>query len=156
MHFGSLYRWPLATIACFVTLQLSPAEGNHYWQSAALPTENRKVTGVAFLSDSVIAISSIDGVDSSITAALHGETRPNEHLSVDIFSVKDRGIEKLRDLQFDTDTSHAKIAALPSGQLLVGADRHVSLLSSTGGVVSERSAESLCGVRSRLACGQLV
>lgn len=97
---------------------------------------------LSFLGEDRIGLSSMDG--SYAPSFGHVPTR-KFHFTVDVFELKTASLKQASQLQFDTETSDARFAALPSGKLLVDTGQAISVLDQSQHVSVERSAAQVCG-----------
>ena len=97
---------------------------------------------LSFLGEDRMVLSSMDG--SYAPSFGHVATR-KFHFTVDVFDLKMGTLKQANQLRFDTETSDARFAALPSGKLLVDTGQTISALDQSQHVSVERSAAQVCG-----------
>jgi hypothetical protein len=97
---------------------------------------------LGFLGDDRIALSSMDG---SYAPSFGHVATHTFHFTVDVFELKTGTLKETNQVRFDTETSDARFAALPSGKLLVDTGQAISVLDQSQHVSLERSAAQVCG-----------
>ena len=97
---------------------------------------------LGFLGDSGIALSNMDG---SYSPSFGHIAQSKFHLTVDVFELKTGTLKKANQLRFDTETSDARFAALPSGRLIVDTRQVISAFDESQHVSVERSGAEVCG-----------
>lgn len=97
---------------------------------------------LSFLGEDRVALSSMDG---SYSPSFGHMARGKFHFTVDVFELKTGTLKQANQLRFDTETSDARFAALPSGKLLVDTGQIISALDQSEHVSVERSAAEVCG-----------
>jgi hypothetical protein len=97
---------------------------------------------LSFLGEDRMALSSMDG--SYAPSFGHVATR-KFHITVDVFELKAGTLKPANQLRFDTETSDARFAALPSGKLIIDTGQLISVLDQSQHVSVERSVGQVCG-----------
>lgn len=97
---------------------------------------------LSFLGEDRMALSSMDG---SYSPSFGHIARSKFHFTVDVFELKAGTLKQANQLRFDTGTSDARFAALPSGRLIVDTGQMISALDRSQSVSVKRSAAQVCG-----------
>jgi len=94
---------------------------------------------IEFVGEDLVAVSALDGF-----SILEPGQRKTIHHTVEVYRVNEDGIRLHRRLVQETDTIDSKIAATPSGQILVNNGRALQLLDPNLNVLYAKSAEDIC------------
>lgn len=97
---------------------------------------------LSFLGEDRMVLSSMDGSYSPS----FGHTAVSKfHFTIDVLELKTGTLEHANQIRFDTETSDARFAALPSGKLIVDTGQVISALDQSQHVSIQRSAAEVCG-----------
>jgi hypothetical protein len=102
-----------------------------------------------FLGDNQLAIAITSELELNSLAAIDQRPRKQIKLLIELFRVTDSGLKKSGEIELPTDSSHSRIAGLPSGRLLVNAGRAVLSYDDEHRLAAQKSAEDVCGLPAR-------
>jgi hypothetical protein len=106
--------------------------------------------GVEFLGEDSLVIMSVDGMDTLAAAARQSRAPRALHLTLDFLKIKDEKLVKVDQLKFPTDSSDARLSALPSGSFLVSAGGLIHAFDSRRHLLAKKRIDQVCDLEKEL------